>query len=95
MGPSDKRRRGEIFSPGLVNSSVLLTNASGIHRIPISEMIMAMTLALAKKLHKFMQFKSEAKWKRIRLEEFSGKIFGLLGLDQSAWRRLGRLNASV
>ena len=74
----------------LVNSPVLLTNASGIHRIPISEMIMAMMLALAKKLHKFIQFKNEAKWKKIRLEELSGKTLGLLGLGsigmETAWK---------
>ena len=76
--------------PELVSSPVLLTNASGVHRIPISEMIMAMMLALAKKLHKFMQLKNEAKWKKIKPEELAGKTLGLLGLGsigmETAWK---------
>jgi len=76
--------------PELVSSSVLLTSTSGIHRIPISEMIMAMILALAKKLHRFMQFKSEGRWEKIMLEELSGKTLGLLELGsvgmETAWK---------
>ena len=73
---------GFLF-PELVNSPVLLTNASGIHRIPISEMIMAMAPVLAKKLHKYIQFKSEAMWKRVQTEELSGKTMG-------TWSRIYR-----
>jgi len=76
--------------PELVGSQVLLTNASGIHRTPISEMIMLMALALAKKLHKYIQFKNKAIWKRIRTEELSDKTMGILGLGsigmETAWK---------
>ena len=69
-----------LLFPELVESQVLLTNASGIHRIPISEIVMAMALALAKKLHKYIQFKNEGLWKKVQTEELAGKTMGILGL---------------
>ena len=76
--------------PELLKSPVLLTNTSGIHRKPISEMIMAMILALAKKLHIFMQFKDKAVWEKLMPEELSDKTLGLLGLGsvgmETAWK---------
>ena len=79
-----------LLFPELVESQVLLTNASGIHRIPISEIVMAMALALAKKLHKYIQFKNEGLWKRVQTEELAGKTMGILGLGsigmETAWK---------
>jgi len=76
--------------PELLKSPVLLTSTSGIHRKPISEMIMAMILALAKKIHIFMQFKDKAVWKKLMPEELSDKTLGLLGLGsvgmETAWK---------
>ena len=76
--------------PELLKSPVLLTNTSGIHRKPISEMIMAMILALAKKLHIFMRFKDKAVWEKLTPEEISDKTLGLLGLGsigmETAWK---------
>ncbi|MCD6465248.1 D-2-hydroxyacid dehydrogenase [Candidatus Bathyarchaeota archaeon] len=79
-----------LLFPELVESQVLLTNASGIHRIPISEIVMAMALALAKKLHKYIQFKNEGLWKKVQTEELAGKTMGILGLGsigmETAWK---------
>jgi len=76
--------------PELVNSQVILTNSSGVHRIPISEMAIAMMLIFAKRLHKFMQYKMEAKWERLVPDELAGKTMGLLGLGsigtETAWK---------
>ena len=53
-------------------------------------MIMLMALALAKKLHKYIQFKNKAIWKRIQTEELSDKTMGILGLGsigmETAWK---------
>jgi len=76
--------------PELVDSEVVLTTASGIHRIQISEMILAMMLAFVKRLDKFVQFKLEARWKRLPTEELAGKTIGILGLGnigmETAWK---------
>lgn len=51
-----------LLFPEIIDSKVVLTNASGIHGTPISEMIIAMMLVFTKRLHMFMQYKHEAKW---------------------------------
>jgi len=79
-----------VLFPELVDSQVILTSTSGIHRIPISEMIMGMMLTLAKRLHRFTQFKLEARWQKLATEELWGKTMGLVGLGsvgmETAWK---------
>ena len=76
--------------PELVDSEVVLTTSSGIHRIQISEMILAMMLAFAKRLDKFVRFKLEARWERLPTDELAGKTIGILGLGnigmETAWK---------
>jgi len=76
--------------PELVNSQVILTHSSGIHRIQVSEIVFALMLALAKKLHKLVKLQSEAKWERLVPEELAGKTIGILGLGnigmETAWK---------
>jgi len=76
--------------PEFVNSQVILTNSSGVHRIPISEMAIAMMLMLAKRLHRFMRFQLEGKWSRLLSDELAGKTVGILGLGdigtETAWK---------
>lgn len=66
--------------PEFLDSQVILTSSSGVHRMPISEMIFAMMLALAKRLHQFMRFQMEAKWNWLAPDELAGKTIGILGL---------------
>jgi D-2-hydroxyacid dehydrogenase (NADP+) len=74
----------------LVNSQVLLTTTSGIHRTPVSEIVIAMMLAFCKRLDKFMRSQLEAKWEKLVPDELAGKTLGLLGLGnigmETAWK---------
>ena len=76
--------------PEFLDSQVILTSSSGVHRMPISEMIFAMMLALAKRLHQFMRFQMEAKWNWLAPDELAGKTIGILGLGnigmETAWK---------
>ncbi len=76
--------------PEFVDSQVVLTNSSGVHRMPISEMIFAMMLALAKRLHRFMRFQMKTEWNRLAPDELAGKTLGILGLGnigmETAWK---------
>ena len=66
--------------PELVESNVILTNSSGVHRIPISEMAMAMMLYFAKSLDKFVRLQLQRRWSRIIPDELAGKTAGIPGL---------------
>lgn len=76
--------------PEFVDSPVILTNSSGVHRIPISEIAIAMMLMFAKRLHKFMRFQLEGRWVRSSPDELSGKTAGIVGLGnigmETAWK---------
>lgn len=64
----------------IAQRQIMLTNARGIHAVPMSEYVMGMILQIA---HRFPQFYENQKarvWDRtIRLEEASGKTVGILG----------------
>jgi phosphoglycerate dehydrogenase-like enzyme len=68
-----------LLFPELVNSDVVLTNAR-IHGTQIAEMIVAMMLVFMKKIHRFMQYKAQAKWQRQATDDLFGKTVGILGL---------------
>lgn len=84
-----------LLFPELVESDVVLTNTSGMHRTPMSEMSITMILMLAKKMNKFMQSQHRGEWNRGTPEELKGKQAGILGLGEvgmeTAWKayRLG------
>ncbi|MFQ6095246.1 MAG: D-2-hydroxyacid dehydrogenase [Candidatus Bathyarchaeia archaeon] len=68
-----------------VESPVILTNSSGIHRAPMAEVAMAFILCFAKNLPGFMSLKAKKKWARrgdpLRdVDELTGKTLGVLGL---------------
>ncbi len=69
-----------LLFPDFIESNIALTSASGIHRIQISEMVVAMMLILTKQMHKFMRYKFEAKWQPHTPDELAGKTVGILGL---------------
>jgi phosphoglycerate dehydrogenase-like enzyme len=74
----------------IINSKVILTNSSGVHRIPISEMVMAMILGLAKRLNRYMESQLKAEWTFFSTEELAGKTLGVLGFGnigmETAWK---------
>lgn len=64
-----------------VNSDVILTNASGVHGIPISEHILALMFALSRKIHDSVRNQTLHEWdRRGNLGEIEGSTMGLLGV---------------
>ena len=77
-----------ILIPEVVNSSVIVTNAGGIHPTPISEHVIAMMLCFTRRLHIFIRNQTDKKWERLEtwtspmIEELSGKTLGIVGLGK-------------
>ena len=69
------------FFPDFINSDVILTNASGVHAIPISEHVLALMFALSRKVHYSVKNQLQHSWdRRGRLGEIEGSTMGLLGV---------------
>jgi phosphoglycerate dehydrogenase-like enzyme len=70
--------------PGAVELDFVLTNASGVHPIPISEHILAFLLALARGLHRAMRAQVRREWipqdQHEGLFELAGKTMLLVGV---------------
>lgn len=67
--------------PRIVGSDLILTNASGIHAIPISEHILAFMLCLARDVQRSIRDQVKHRWNRIhRVTELDGQTMGLIGL---------------
>lgn len=75
--------------PEVVKSPVIVTNASGVHSIPISEHVLALMLCFTRKLHMFIHNQLERKWERFgpgglieQIEELHGKTVGIIGIGR-------------
>jgi len=70
-------------SPEFKNSHVILTNASGVHAVPISEHILGLMLALSRGIHRNIRNQVDHKWERRgRIIELEGATVGLIGLGK-------------
>ena len=74
--------------PEIVKSSVVITSASGVNSIAVSEHVIGMMLCLNRKLHLFVRNQTERKWKTsdadltFQMDELSGKTAGIVGLGR-------------
>lgn len=74
--------------PEVVQSPVIITNASGVHSIPITEHVIGMMLCFCRKLHIFIRNQLERRWEGFgtslieQIEELSGKTVGIVGLGR-------------
>jgi phosphoglycerate dehydrogenase-like enzyme len=69
--------------PDIIEKDFILTNASGVHAIPIAEHILAMMLALARDLPYSMRKQHEAQWtRRGKVIELEGTTLGVIGLGK-------------
>jgi len=67
--------------PEVAASDMILTNASGVHAIPIAEHILALMFALTRVLHLNMRSQVERRWvRRGRVQELDGATLGLIGV---------------
>lgn len=65
----------------LAARDIILTNSSGVHAFPISETILAMMLALTRKLHTYVWNQTRKEWYHAKLSlEMHGKTVGILGV---------------
>jgi phosphoglycerate dehydrogenase-like enzyme len=87
---SDHMQRLGIFRR---RPDLLVTTASGVHEIPISEHIVAMLLHFARGFHKAVRNQAEGKWERYRAEEAAGKTALLVGYGPIARRTAALLGA--
>lgn len=69
-----------LLTPDFVNSKVILTGASGIHGIPVSEHAFALLLSLTRHIYRtFGETNITKNWVREKADELYGKTVGLLG----------------
>lgn len=67
--------------PEIVASDLILTNASGVHAIPISEHIFALMLALVRDLPRCLRDQERRTWGRGHVvAELAGATMGLIGV---------------
>ncbi|MHB1456249.1 MAG: D-2-hydroxyacid dehydrogenase [Armatimonadota bacterium] len=64
------------LTPDLVGSNVIITNASGVHAVPISEHILGMMFMFARKLHLCMRRQVQCEWNRSGFEGSVGELYG-------------------
>ena len=79
--------------PEIGDNRVVVTNASGIHAVPISEYVLGVMLALAKRLPFAFDNQRQRKWQRFGFtpSELESKTLGVVGLGHigGAVARLG------
>ncbi|OFV93448.1 MAG: hypothetical protein A3H28_16575 [Acidobacteria bacterium RIFCSPLOWO2_02_FULL_61_28] len=76
-----------LLFPALVESDVIVTNATTVHAVPVAEQTVALLFALARKLRDCFEYQAERRWgqkeswqpSRIPTE-LNGKTLGLVGL---------------
>lgn len=66
----------------LWESGVILTNASGIHAIPMREHVLAVMLMFAKNAPRYFADKEKKVWKRYLPAELCGRTLGVVGLGR-------------
>jgi D-2-hydroxyacid dehydrogenase (NADP+) len=66
----------------LRRADFLVTNVSGVHAIPMAEMVLSLMLNFAKAWPAFLEEKRRHVWQRRLLSELDGKTLGLLGLGR-------------
>lgn len=80
-------------------TNILVTNASGIHAVPISEFAVGMMLALSRKVPRMIRLQERAEWPRNRWEvllgsELRGRTLGVVGYG-SIGREIARIGKTA
>ena len=77
----------QLMFPELIQSNVILTNATGIHGPVVAEHAIAVLLALAKRLPQAMQYQAKREWSQTQLwreqprpREIAGATVAVIGL---------------
>lgn len=77
---------GQLMFPELRESGVALTNASGVHTIPMAEHVLGMILVLARRFASSFRYQMEGRWaqqeiwdEQLRPRELMGQTLLLIG----------------
>lgn len=72
--------------PELIDSSVILTTLSGIHKTPVAEHVLGLMLTMSRRINIAVQQQIERNYDRRRIafsaEELQGKTVGIIGLGK-------------
>ena len=79
-----------LLDTEMLHSSVILTNASGIHATPIGEFVLGLMLMFVKQAPSYFQLKQEKQWRRLPPSTLRSKTVGIVGLG-SIGREVARL----
>jgi phosphoglycerate dehydrogenase-like enzyme len=78
---------GHLLFDELVESEVVVTNARGVHAIPMAEHLLGLMLSLVRKLHRSRDFQNKREWSQETqwreepyFEELGGQTLGIVGL---------------
>lgn len=76
--------------PEVADGSIIITNSSGVHPIPISEHVISIMLAFTRKLREVFMSQNNKNWAtvdltgtesgRLHISELNGKTVGIIGL---------------
>lgn len=69
-----------VIFPGLAESDVILTNASGVFDIPIAETVLTYMLMVVKRMPEFLAQQRARRWQKQELRELRGMTVGIVGL---------------
>ena len=67
---------------GLVDASVVVTNAAGIHARPLAEFVVFAMLYFAKRWPRMVAEQRAHHWERCAIDTLDGKTLGIIGLGQ-------------
>src|SRR5581483_3155095 len=79
---------------GLVESDVVVTNAAGIHAVPLAEFVLLAMLYFAKRIPKVLEDRAAHRWERFALDTLRGKTLGVVGLG-AVGPEVARLAAAI
>jgi phosphoglycerate dehydrogenase-like enzyme len=67
---------------GLVDSPVIVTNAAGVHAVPLAEFVLLSMLYFAKGMPRVIGEQRRHHWERFATESIRGKVLGVVGLGK-------------
>ncbi len=72
-----------LDEPDIANSDVAITNASGVHAIPVSEHVLAVMLSFSRNINVHFRDQMNRRWQRLpAYRELSGSTIGIIGIGK-------------
>ncbi|MSQ15365.1 MAG: D-2-hydroxyacid dehydrogenase [Dehalococcoidia bacterium] len=69
-----------LDNTGILETDIVLTTASGIHVVPMTEYVVTAILYFTKEVSRLMENKNSKSWDRFNLRELKGQTIGVIGL---------------